>query len=154
MKKSYKIFLTIISVLLLPGLITGCKKLDYNGDENNYNVYLYGKWDNDISVLKNEDIIYLVYRDEKIEGFLSFKIHYYLHHDHDTGEIVELVILPEKRSLKIGKQLIEKIEEIAKDKQLEQIELSTSIYRKDAHRFYERQGYEKLHYNYTKELDD
>lgn len=77
--------------------------------------------------LKNEDIIYLVYRDEKIEGFLSFKI---------------------------GKQLIEKIEEIAKDKQLEQIELSTSTYRKDAHRFYERQGYEKLHYNYTKELDD
>ena len=104
--------------------------------------------------LKNEDIIYLVYRDEKIEGFLSFKIHYYLHHDHDTGEIVELVILPEKRSFKIGKQLIEKIEEIAKDKQFEQIELSTSIYRKDAHRFYERQGYEKLHYNYTKALDD
>lgn len=92
--------------------------------------------------LKNEDIIYLVYRDEKIEGFLSFKIHHYLHHDHDTGEIVELVILPEKRSFKIGKQLIEKIE------------LSTSTYRKDAHRFYERQGYEKLHYNYTKELDD
>ena len=61
--------------------------------------------------LKNEDIIYLVYRDEKIE-------------------------------------------EIAKDKQFEQIELSTSTYRKDAHRFYERQGYEKSHYNYTKELDD
>ena len=63
--------------------------------------------------LKNENIIYLVYRDEKIEGFLSFKIHHYLHHDHDIGEIVELVILPEKRSFKIGKQLIEKIEEIA-----------------------------------------
>ena len=53
--------------------------------------------------LKNEDIIYLVYRDEKIEGFLSFKMHHYLHHDHDTGEIVELVILPEKRSFKIGR---------------------------------------------------
>ena len=63
------------------------------------------------SSLKDEDIIYLVYRDEKIE-------------------------------------------EIAKEKQLEQIELSTSTYRKDAHRFYERQGYEKLHYNYTKALDD
>ena len=92
--------------------------------------------------------------DEKIEGFLSFKINHYLHHDRDTGEIVELVVLPKKRSLKIGKQLIERIEEIAKEKQLEQIELSTSTYRKDAHRFYERQGYEKLHYNYTKELDD
>ena len=61
--------------------------------------------------LKYEDIIYLVYRDEKIE-------------------------------------------EIARNKKLEQIELSTSTYRKDAHRFYERQGYEKLHYNFTKELDD
>lgn len=62
--------------------------------------------------------------------------------------------MPEKRSLKIGKQLIEKIEKIARNKKLEQIELSTSTFRKDAHRFYERQGYEKLHYNYTKELDD
>ena len=61
--------------------------------------------------LKYEDIIYLVYRDEKIE-------------------------------------------EIARNKKLEQIELSTSTYRKDAHRFYEGQGYEKLHYNFTKELDD
>lgn len=61
--------------------------------------------------LKDENIIFLVYRDKKIE-------------------------------------------EIARNKKLEQIELSTSTYRKDAHRFYERQGYEKLHYNYTKELDD
>lgn len=104
--------------------------------------------------LKDEDIIYLVYRDEKVEGFLSFKIHHYLHHDRDTGEIAELVVLLEKRSLRIGKQLIEKIEEIARNKKLEQIELSTSTYRKDAHRFYERQGYEKLHYNYTKEIGD
>ena len=46
---------------------------------------------------KDEDIIYLVYRDEKIEGFLSFKIHHYLHHDHDTGEIVELVLFTRKK---------------------------------------------------------
>ena len=106
--------------------------------------------------LKDEDIIYLVYRDEKIEGFLSFKIHHYLHHDHDTSEIVELVVFAKKkRNLKIGKQLIEKNwRDWLKEKQLEQIELSTSTYRKDAHRFYERQGYGKLHYNYTKALDD
>lgn len=46
--------------------------------------------------LKDEDIIYLVYRDKIIEGFLSFKIHHYLHHNRDIGEIVELVVLPEK----------------------------------------------------------
>ena len=88
MKKSYKIFLTIISVLLLPGLITGCKKLDYNGDENNYNVYLYGKWDNDISVLKNEDIIIQVpiYDfNHKIDDDTSISIQNF-----DDGEIYNI----------------------------------------------------------------
>ena len=47
--------------------------------------------------LKDKGIIYLVYRDEKIEGFLSFKIHHYLHHDNDTGEIVELVLFTRKK---------------------------------------------------------
>lgn len=104
--------------------------------------------------IKNKDVIYLIYRNKKIEGFLSFKIHHFLHHDHDTGEIVELIVLPEKRRINIGKKLIEKIEDIAKNLNLEQIELSTSTYRKNAQRFYERQGYNKSHYNYTKDLND
>ena len=54
----YSIFsLLIISVLLLFGLVTGYKYLYYNTDTNNNNVYIYGDWDNDISILKNEDII-------------------------------------------------------------------------------------------------
>ena len=57
MKKSYKVLLIIISVLLLFGLVTGYKYLYYNTDTNNNNVYIYGDWDNDISILKNEDII-------------------------------------------------------------------------------------------------
>lgn len=88
MKKSYKIFLTIISVLLLPGLITGCKKLDYNRDKNNSNVYIYGKWDNDISVLKNEDIIIQVpiYDfNHKIDDDTSISIQNF-----DDGEIYNI----------------------------------------------------------------
>lgn len=102
--------------------------------------------------LNQEDVIYLVYRQEKILGFLSFTIHHYLHHDKDTGEIVELVVLPESRGQKIGKQLLEEIERQARLLHLEQIELSTSTYRKQAHHFYEQNGYEMLHYNYTKNL--
>ena len=71
--------------------------------------------------LKDEDIIYLVYRNEKIEGFLSFKIHHYLHHDRDTGEIVELIVLPEKRNLKIGKQLIKKLKRLLKKNNLNKL---------------------------------
>ena len=102
--------------------------------------------------INSEDVIYLVYRQEKILGFLSFQIHHYLHHNHDTGEIVELVVLPESRGQKIGQQLLQAIESLAKELHLEQIELSTSTYRKQAHHFYEQNGYEMLHYNYTKNL--
>lgn len=104
------------------------------------------------NAMKNEDFIFLVYRDEKIYGFLSFIIHHYLHHDKNTGEIVELVVDPNKRGMHIGSQLIGKIEEIARVNNLEQIELSTSTYRTEAHRFYEKNGYTKSHYNYTKEI--
>ena len=102
--------------------------------------------------LENDDIVYLVYRQNQVLGFISFIVHRYMHHDRDTGEIIELVVSPECRGQRIGHQLIQEIERIARERNLEQIELSTSTYRKDAHRFYENQGYLKDHYNYTKDL--
>ncbi len=102
--------------------------------------------------IQDEDVIYLVYKEDRILGFISFVVHHYLHHDRDMGEIVELVVLPECRSKRIGQQLLQEIEKKAIDLHLEQIELSTSTYRKQAHHFYEQNGYEMLHYNYTKNL--
>lgn len=102
--------------------------------------------------IQDEDVIYLVYKEDRILGFISFVIHHYLHHDRDMGEIVELVVLPECRGKRIGQQLLQEIEKKAIDLHLEQIELSTSTYRKQAHHFYEQNGYEMLHYNYTKNL--
>ena len=102
--------------------------------------------------IQDEDVIYLVYKEDRILGFISFVVHHYLHHDRDMGEIVELVVLPECRGKRIGQQLLQAIENKAIDLHLEQIELSTSTYRKQAHHFYEQNGYEMLHYNYTKNL--
>ncbi|WP_028043005.1 GNAT family N-acetyltransferase [Candidatus Stoquefichus massiliensis] len=103
--------------------------------------------------LENNDVEMLVYKKEnQILGFISLYIHHYLHHDDDTGEIVELVVKPNYRGLRIGERLITRIEEFAKECHLEQIELSTSTYRKKAHQFYEAHGYKKDHYNYTKDL--
>ena len=102
--------------------------------------------------IQDEDVIYLVYKEDRILGFISFVVHHYLHHDRDTGEIVELVVLPECRGKRIGQQLLQAIEKKAIDLHLEQIELSTSTYRKQAHHFYEQNDYEMLHYNYTKNL--
>lgn len=102
--------------------------------------------------LEDKDMLYMVYKEDTIKGFISFVVHHYLHHDQDMGEIVELVVEPKYRSQKIGEKLIGRIEEEARKLNLEQIELSTSTYRKDAHRFYENHGYEMNHYNYTKNL--
>lgn len=102
--------------------------------------------------IQDEDVIYLVYKEDRILGFISFVVHHYLHHDRDMGEIVELVVLAECRGKRIGQQLLQEIEKKAIDLHLEQIELSTSTYRKQAHHFYEQNGYEMLHYNYTKNL--
>ena len=102
--------------------------------------------------IQDEDVIYLVYKEDRILGLISFVVHHYLHHDRDMGEIVELVVLPECRGKRIGQQLLQEIEKKAIDLHLEQIELSTSTYRKQAHHFYEQNGYEMLHYNYTKNL--
>lgn len=102
--------------------------------------------------IQDENIIYLVYKEDRILGFISFVVHHYLHHDRDMGEIVELVVLPECRGKRIGQQLLQAIEKKAIDLHLEQIELSTSTYRKQAHHFYEQNGYEMSHYNYTKNL--
>lgn len=103
--------------------------------------------------LNNEDVDFYVYqKDDEIVGFISLYVHHYLHHDHDTAEIVELVVSSKYRGQKIGDQLIKHVEIIARKKQLEEIELSTSTYRKKAHRFYEAHGYVKDHYNYRKKL--
>lgn len=103
--------------------------------------------------LQNPDIFYYVYRvDKNVVGFISLYVHHYLHHHRDTGEIVELVVLPQYRSMKIGEQLLKHVEQKARELDLEEIELSTSTYRKKAQHFYEAHGYVKDHYNYTKDL--
>ncbi|MCD8029229.1 MAG: GNAT family N-acetyltransferase, partial [Erysipelotrichaceae bacterium] len=98
-------------------------------------------------------VICLVYRNDKeIIGFLSFVVHHYLHHSNDVGEVVELVVKEEYRNQGIGHQLLDEIEKRAQQLSLEQIELNTSTYRKDAHRFYEKYGFKMSHYNYIKNV--
>ena len=99
--------------------------------------------------LEDENTFYFLHE----HGFISMHITNYLHHDHPTGEVVELVVDPEYRSQKIGEQLLNYIEELGEELGLEEICLCTSTYRKQAHKFYERHGYIMNHYNYIKKLN-
>ena len=108
------------------------------------------KWAQNI---ENEDCLMFGYfNQDKLVGFISVYIKEYLHHHHKTGEIAELVVDRNYRNQKIGKQLIQFVINIAKDLQLEELELCTNIRRKDAHRFYESMGFIMDHYNFVMKL--
>lgn len=85
-------------------------------------------------------------------GLIGLHLQYHLHHVNWIGEIQELVVMPQARGLKIGSQLLAWAEQEAREAGAEMTELSTSVKRHDAHRFYQREGYEQSHFRFTKAL--
>ena len=95
----------------------------------------------------------LVYEDENIVcGCIAFNIHYSLHFSRKTAEIVNLIVAESCRSTGIGAELLATVEQIAVDNGCTRLEVASSKRRKDAHRFYEREGYATTHYKLTKGL--
>lgn len=104
--------------------------------------------------LNDEDYYCYVFRmDNKVVGMITLLIKETLHHCDKTGEIIELCVDPIHRNQQIGKQLLDYIEIKAKEFHLSELELSSNIKRKDAHRFYERHQYNKDHFNFTKKIN-
>jgi len=60
--------------------------------------------------------------------------------------------MPQARGLKVGSQLLAWAEGVARESDAEMTELSTSMKRTDAHRFYVREGYTQSHFRFTKPL--
>ncbi|WP_336221708.1 aminoalkylphosphonate N-acetyltransferase [Citrobacter amalonaticus] len=85
-------------------------------------------------------------------GLIGLHLQYHLHHANWIGEIQELVVMPQARGLRIGSQLLAWAEQEAREAGAEMTELSTSVKRHDAHRFYLREGYEQSHFRFTKAL--
>ena len=63
----------------------------------------------------------------------------------EIGAVIQaLVVDSRQRGKQIGQQLVEAAEEWARNKDAVKIRLSTNVNRDDAHRFYERIGYEHV----------
>ncbi|MBL5885748.1 aminoalkylphosphonate N-acetyltransferase [Lelliottia aquatilis] len=90
--------------------------------------------------------------DGHVVGMIGLHLQFHLHHANWIGEIQELVVLPQARGLKVGSQLLAWAEDFARDAGAEMTELSTSVKRVDAHRFYLREGYAQSHFRFTKAL--
>ncbi|NIF58281.1 aminoalkylphosphonate N-acetyltransferase [Enterobacter sp. Ap-916] len=104
--------------------------------------------------LRDPNIFYqLAWLGNKAVGMISLHLQYHLHHARRIGEIQELVVLEEARGHGVGKQLLAWAEAKARKADAELTELSTSTSRKDAHRFYEREGYRATHIRFTKPVE-
>lgn len=103
--------------------------------------------------LQSETYFYYVYEEnQKVLAVISLLVKETLHHCQKTGEIIELCVDPALRGQKIGEKLLNHVEDIAVKKGFQELELSSNVKRKDAHRFYERHHYMKDHFNFTKKL--
>ena len=103
--------------------------------------------------LSDIDVYYLVAeKDGRVVGFISMHVQHILHHQKATCELQELNIEPEMRGQGIGNDLMEEVERIAKSINVEEIELTTRIYRDKAQKFYRNLGYEHTHNKYVKKF--
>ena len=103
-------------------------------------------------LLEDDTVFMYVYEEETIKGFMDMTITLQLHHNAWIAEIKELIVDPAYRGQKIGKQLLDKGIETAQEKNCVRIELASNQKRKEAHRFYLREGMNCTHYAFTLDL--
>ena len=76
-------------------------------------------------------------------GFCSIGIRMSLYAEGNLAHIDELVVDESFRGMGIGKIFLEKAKIISKERGCEKIELESALHRDEAHRFYEKHGFEK-----------
>ena len=101
----------------------------------------------------DDGYICFIYEENKtIEGAINMRIEKQLHHAGKVCEIMELVVSETKRNRGIGKQLLQKAIETARNEGCKRIELSSSNWRTDSHRFYMKNGFDATHIDLTMDL--
>lgn len=104
------------------------------------------------SKIENNHVKYFVAVEEEIIGFISIVIDYQLHHENQVATVEELIVNSNNRNQGIGKILLDRAIQYAKENNCEVIELTSSMSRIDAHRFYEKNGFTKGSYKFKMTL--
>ncbi len=101
--------------------------------------------------LRNPQQAFLIAKYKgKIIGFVSLSIKNSLYDGGNLGHVDELIIDKKYKRKGTGKELLEEIIKVAKEKSCNRIELDSSFHRKDAHAFYESLGFEKCNFLFSK----
>lgn len=140
--------------MIRPGMISDCYKVYLLICELEARELSYDNFKNIYSKMLEKDyyLIFVVVKDEQIVGEITLRFEDQLHHCSKIAEIIELVVKSECRSCGLGSLLFNKACAVAKEKNCNQIEVSSNCMRISAHKFYERLGMKKSHYKFCKSL--
>jgi predicted N-acetyltransferase YhbS len=92
--------------------------------------------------------------DGKVVGCLSTSVMRVLHRPAPVGRISMMVVDEALRGRGIGAGLVRAAERALRERGCYMIEVTSHVRRADAHRFYERLGYEKTSVRLARELDE
>ena len=105
------------------------------------------------TMLSSASHLLLVAEEEgQIVGLLHLRMEFQLHHCGTVAEIMELIVSCEVRSKGIGAALLKAAREQAIQHHCIQFEVTSNQKRKQAHRFYQREGLEQTHIKLTEAL--
>ena len=107
-----------------------------------------------LAKLADPNVVYLVAEGEgDLASFGSMQFTDPLHHEGPVAEIMELVVDERCRGGGLGARMIAAMKELACQRGCCILELSTNRVRRQAHRFYLRQGFMMTHLRFTMALD-
>jgi GNAT superfamily N-acetyltransferase len=91
-------------------------------------------------------------QDGRIIGFCTVIVRDCLWLQGDVGYLCDLVVDQEHRGSGVGTALVEKAVEIARRRGCRRVELDSGFHRTAAHQFYERRGFEKRAFLFSRVL--
>src|SRR5690606_32370210 len=97
---------------------------------------------------------YLLKENEEVKGIVGFRLFYYYEADEPAGQITLLVIKRESQNKGYGQQLLKFTEQFMLKKGVKHLTLTSGIKkeREHAHYFYQKHGYIKTGYRFSKML--
>lgn len=139
--------------------IRTAKESDYEQLMELYNLFIgedrYSRHDNDSfqKVLTSEKNYIFVAEDAgKLIGFATCSIRYIIRYPNPVAQLDELFVLADHRRNGLGKQLVDKVEQIVKARDCFLLYIESGSDRKEAHVFYEKIGYTNSGYYFKKTL--
>jgi GNAT superfamily N-acetyltransferase len=105
------------------------------------------------SYIGRDDVdAFVAHGNDEILGFVNIEYRERLNHSTPQGWIAELIVTEVARGRGIGKRLLDRAEAAARARGCWGIALESATWRSDAHRFYEREGWDDAAKAFIKEL--